>query len=558
MVSDGRSGLHKSPQCDHAEGMGSSERKLCLEFADKDALALVLTEFTDSNGSVHPYQPSDGGGQKALTGFVLLLLNYVLTTLRSATQSKDFQITVDIQSESPFHALATELERKSWIWRIFAPATNQPHGLLMVRTIFEPMAGDYRHGKGKKSRVLRIRGSRLRRRNVGVKIDGDAVTDLRRLKKLRDDILENWRERYARRASTILPRSPRELRGIRGSNSLMILGDEIELPDLLTPGSSQSSIEAAYSAIVGVPTARKLASYWTAAVRSVADGDFAAQERVGTLITEAGSENVRVRGVGLYLTAEGVRLQGDLASTEPLRAHFHEKASQLYHEAIDLVPGDPRPYRGLARIDEYKDRLGEASHGFEYAEMLLNVTASVREGASKIPFIAHERLRVLRHKIHCILHERDSSTSSGWNSVQKTIELEGMVAKCERLHEELMPLFASQARWFQIEWFMGLVFLGKAYGALGEPVKMVQMLTNALAARRGMLAPTATFSLVDYANVEWWISAASYPTAGQDREFRVLVERLRECLQGRDTHAIVRAIDAILRNNRPPWKRSRD
>ncbi len=120
---------------------------------------------------------------------------------------------------------------------------------------------------------------------------------------------------------------------------------------------------------------------------------------------------------------------------------------------------------------EVRGRYDEALEYFWKAKGLC-LLGLASAGPKERPDLAHEVLRTSRHLIHCLLDIRRTSPSSPWNRENKRQELQGYILECENLHRELMPVFKAEEKWSTIEWFMGLVFVAKAWAAVGNQEKM--------------------------------------------------------------------------------------
>lgn len=324
-----------------------------------------------------------------------------------------------------------------------------------------------------------------------------------------------------------------------------------ELPDLLTPGVPPAQLQRFYSRHLGADLAGKLATYSRDAIAAVESGNFEQQVKLGKVIAEAGEEFPQLLAVGKYFTGEGLRLLGDIAVGQNERERYYRDAALSYHEAVQANEGDPRPLRGLARIEERKENLDKAEYGFEEAEaltMLLKVkTAS---GAASF-YLQHELLRVMRHKIHCLLAIRARNRASKWNSVRKTSELFGLVIRADNAHRELMGSFADQPRWSQIEWFMGWVFLAKAWGSLQQRDQLYLALLHGLAARRTLLRRNAPLDNVERMNLNWWIEVALSFRSLLDSKFTQAVERMKGALSINQNEEVLRLIDGLVQGIHP-------
>ena len=178
-------------------------RTLSLDFErEGTSTQLSLVTFCASlNHNNHTYCPSQGGGWgPALMGFALFLLEFKLA---EGKNSKDFTYPIPLARKSPLKTFAEELEKKSWIWLIFAKETDQKFGFQMVSAIFRPASGDHRHGKKGKPRKLRIRGSEMRRESVTIKFQNKRITDQPGLRRLVTAISKDWNEKFGSVSDTL-------------------------------------------------------------------------------------------------------------------------------------------------------------------------------------------------------------------------------------------------------------------------------------------------------------------------------------------------------------------
>jgi hypothetical protein len=168
----------------------------------------------------------------------------------------------------------------------------------------------------------------------------------------------------------------------------------------------------------------------------------------------------------------------------------------------------------------------------------------------------HEHLRVARHKIHCLLDIRESNRNCAWNRANKYHELYGLVTQCDNLHHELMGNFKTQKAWWQIEWFMGLVFLAKAWGHLKQPDRTLFCLLNSLSIRRQMLSEHSTLSQIERSNLQWWINVALASNDILTKQFLTSVTQLQTAMADKEGATLVVAIDDLLRPFMPPGERA--
>ena len=116
-----------------------------------------------------------------------------------------------------------------------------------------------------------------------------------------------------------------------------------------------------------------------------------------------------------------------------------------------------------------------------------------------------------------------------------------------------MPKFAGEPEWYYIEWFMGFVFIAKAWAAVGNYTRMQTSLALALDARRRIMKATESLSAVERANLEWWLAVARGPGNVFAADFTKRLDRLDQTLKSPDAAATAAAIDDIVGPFVPPW-----
>lgn len=330
-----------------------------------------------------------------------------------------------------------------------------------------------------------------------------------------------------------------------------------EFADLWTPGLGKKLFLSSYAPIVGNDYAGELWSYSRKAIKAVEDGDFSMKLQIGrTLHTEV-SEWVPLRAMGHYLAGEGNRLLADLDANRSRQLTFLTKAAEDYQAALFLFPSDPRPLRGLGRLLETRGEIGEALPLLEEAKAmsLLRLSKLSPTDRRLRPDAAHEALRTTRHLIHCLLEIRRTNKLSEWNLEHKTQQLIGYIVECENLHRELMPHFRQQERWWLIEWFMGLVFLARAWGAVGERARMTLSLLHALQTKRRSMS-NSRLTPVDRINLQWWLDVAFSAPSGPDPLIVPKLEAIQNSLAAFSDEEVLRHVSGLLLLHLPPWETS--
>jgi hypothetical protein len=319
-----------------------------------------------------------------------------------------------------------------------------------------------------------------------------------------------------------------------------------------TPGMTENAFLQFYAPLIGKGEAQQLWTISRSSIEAVAKGDFAKQVSLSTELASIVPENSVLAGEAAYFKGEGLRLLADIDPVPAKREELRAQAIEQYAQASILLDKDPRPLRGLGRITELKGDLDGALKYFTIAKGLCLIEGAHNSLTSDLD-LAHEILRTTRHFVHCLLDIRTTNPASVWHRVRKEQELQGYLQECENLHLEHMPRFQVDPEWYYIEWFMGFVFLARAWGSLGHYAQMQRTLVKALDARRRMLRTSAQLSTVERANLDWWIRVAKTGTDGFEPEFATAVGRLEEALEENDFAGLELAIEDIVGPFVPPW-----
>jgi len=322
--------------------------------------------------------------------------------------------------------------------------------------------------------------------------------------------------------------------------------------DLWTPGLSRAEIIAHYSPLVGDDTAHQLVVLSESAIAAVGGGDFAAQLAIGQRLIALDTGNKYLQAEGTYLSAEGYRLLADVEPTPSLAAELQQKALEHYRIASELLPEDPRPLRGIGRTLEVQGEYDDAFRAFTDAKGIC-LRHIARSGVGLRPDVAHETLRTTRHLIHCLLDIRSTNPLTDWRRENKTRQLEGLLFESENFHRELLPQFRHNQSWYLIEWFMGFVFLARAWGEVGNSECMQRSLAFALDARRKLMNHEEPLSNIERSNLRWWIAVAKERATSFAPRTWQLIEQLSESLDSGDSRVVYRLIDDILLPTTAPW-----
>lgn len=351
---------------------------------------------------------------------------------------------------------------------------------------------------------------------------------------------------------SLTPASPHAPRVARPSQASIDKLLDVRRLSVWTPGTDEAAFRAFYSPLLGDTEATRLWAVNQAAIGAVAGGEFSRQVELADSLASSVPEDSVLAGEAAYFKAEGLRLLADLEPAQPKKDALRAEAIEQYQRAHERLKDDPRPLRGIGRITELKGDFDGALTYFKTAKGLC-LTEMYRDSTVPKLDLEHETLRTTRHFIHCLLDIRATSPANTWHRHDKERELEGHLQECENLHYELMPTFKNEPEWFYIEWFMGLVFLAKAWGALGQYSRMEVALAKALDARRHIMQPAAPISVVERANLEWWLSVARGQGNVFDSDFVKRVDRLDAALRSNETTAVAMATEDILRRFSSPW-----
>lgn len=326
----------------------------------------------------------------------------------------------------------------------------------------------------------------------------------------------------------------------------------IQRVSLWTPGATESQFVTFYAPLIGDNDATQLWALSRAAVAAVAEGQFQKQVELGDQLARLVPDKSVLAGEAAYFKAEGLRLLADLEPSGARKAELQAQAVEAYERASGLLPNDPRPLRGLGRIAELQEKYDGALKYFTLAKGICLTEMSRSSTISELD-LAHEILRTTRHFIHCLLDIRATNPVSVWHRDHKERQLEGHLQECENFHRECMPKFAGEPEWYYIEWFMGFVFIAKAWAAVGNHSRMQMSLALALDARRRIMKAGDSLSAVERANLEWWLAVARGPGNVFNADFTKRLDRLDQALRNRQAPAIAAAIDDIVGPFVPPW-----
>lgn len=326
----------------------------------------------------------------------------------------------------------------------------------------------------------------------------------------------------------------------------------VQRASLWTPGTTEQEFLSFYTPLFGSDEALNLWNISRAAIQAVADGDFSTQINTAHALAGSPASESVLAGEAAYFKAEGLRLLAGIERSPARKEDLLSQAMEQYMTAREILKDDPRPIRGVGRLLELQGELDKALMKFQAAKGLC-LTALSQVPATAQLDIVHEILRSTRHFIHCLLDIRTTNPVSVWHRTRKEQELEGYLLECDSLHFEYMPLFISNTGWYYIEWFMGLVFLAKAWGSLGRYPKMQRDLVAAMDARRRLMPPNREISDVERANLQWWHSVAQEQREHLERTFIIQIDKLDQAVALNQSGVIDAVIGDIIETFMPQW-----
>lgn len=321
----------------------------------------------------------------------------------------------------------------------------------------------------------------------------------------------------------------------------------LDFPDILTPGSSSQDLVSALTPKMDSSLAHHLGTLSEAAISAVETGDFDLHISIGKEIEAIACDFREIEAAGRYFVAEGYRLQAGLEPVAAQKGALLQSAIEYYTMSLESCQNNPRALRGLARVNEVQQHFDEAMAFLERAKGLALTELAANPQSKRQIYLSHEILRITRHHIHCILDIQATNPSSRWHRESMKRQLEGYVVESDNLHRDKMPLFNDRKHWLYIEWFMGLVFLAKAWGNSGDSIKMILYLLQALWCRRQLLNGSRPLTKVEQDNLRWWLHTASSEAAkSMSRGFNVGVEQLAQALSFGRIDDVLQQIDDLL------------
>jgi len=323
------------------------------------------------------------------------------------------------------------------------------------------------------------------------------------------------------------------------------------LPDVLTPVfDGRCPIVSSYAPVVGEEAARWLGDIQMRVTDTIEQANFAAQQRIAKDLLAEDLGIIELRASAYYLLGEATRLQADFCD-DGAREQLLDAATDAYGAAVDLN-GSIRALRGLGRVREVRGDIAGALrlYGRARAGALLAYTDG---GDAPDSEAAHEVLRATRHYVACASQASLASPTGLPVPHSKLTQFHGAIAESCDLHYTILPGFSASTRWMQIEWFMGLVLLARAYTVVGNHHQSWLCLAHALDARIGMMDPAQpSLSAIERGNLLWWLRCARAVKAPVP-DFDAQLDLLDAAVESGDTSTAWVTMCDIVWPIRPPW-----
>jgi hypothetical protein len=335
-----------------------------------------------------------------------------------------------------------------------------------------------------------------------------------------------------------------------GSPSVAVNRGTGIVPDLLTPTDYQT-LGTVLVREFGAQTGKQLVKTAQSIVSSIELGNFERQVDLGARLYQDLDLPLIIRASGAYLMGEGLRLQMPNQAPE-LRSAFLERAKEMYAISLELNRDNPRAMRGLGRISELEGGYSKALDLYTKARETVSAKLADRYSVEQQPMLFHELLRITRHRVNCLSGAQGGPAKSG----TKLHTLELLLQETEELHNKYLGDFQFRPNWFDLEWFMGLVFIGKAWGTVGNVFRMSLCLIFALQHKRYLLGPQTTLTAIDRENLYWWLGAAE--DCGDrlpDWKLNPLLQKLRLALDSHADLKVVQIVDELIHRGLPPNRR---
>lgn len=321
----------------------------------------------------------------------------------------------------------------------------------------------------------------------------------------------------------------------------------ILVPDLLTPIAS-NTLARVLSLEFGTEVGEDILRIAKSAVSSIEEGNFTLQVELGKEIYVHPELPPPLRATGAYFMAEGYRLQmASRPSSE--KTSFLKRAEEMYAASLGLSGENPRALRGLGRVAEMAGDYSKALGLYTKARESVSAGLANSAYANQHPMMVHELLRISRHRINCLSSMENAATRSSSN--RQTLEL--LLEETESLHLDHLVAFRAWPKWMQLEWFMALVFIGRAWGSLGNDIRMSTCLTSALHCKRTLMSARLVLTPVDRENLTWWVSVANECSKKVPKwELVPLIQRMDAALTAGADLKVLQSMRELIRKGLPP------
>jgi hypothetical protein len=328
---------------------------------------------------------------------------------------------------------------------------------------------------------------------------------------------------------------------------------------LWTPGQMSEAVFGQVCASIGPELAAGVRELSREAIHAIGCGDFVRQQAVAERAFELGRAHpeTSLRGEGLYLKGEALRLQADFAVTREQQRALRKEAAENYGMAEDALRGDPRPIRGQARMIELAGDLDASCAGYERALAAVELHAA-RPHEGNCLSLVHERIRTLRHKIVCLADMQRGAPFSTPETQRRAHEIRMCLELSEIDHESSLRLFAGpgtgQEDWLCIEWFASSALHAKGWAEIDAAVHAAARLVTSLDARLRMLPPAGPLSAVELGNLRWWARGARDVQGSFEPVQRAPLTLLMQAVDvGAERETIHRLGKGLLMAGRPYW-----
>jgi hypothetical protein len=325
--------------------------------------------------------------------------------------------------------------------------------------------------------------------------------------------------------------------------------------DLWTPGQSPEAIIREFAPFLGPVGAQAVSALSRDAIGAIGTGDFARQQQVAEEAIRLGEDAPKtpLRGEGLYLKAEALRLMADFKADRAEARRLRTEADGLYLEAEAVLRGDPRPIRGRARTMEVLGDLDVAAQEFERAIAAVDARRPFAKGGDQLS-LAHEQVRSLRHKMSCLAAMHAQAPLATSEAQRRGEEIRRILMASEPQHRDALKLFEDNRDWWVIEWFMALVLHAKAWNAIKENGLAAKRLEWSLRLRLQMMPDDGPLTAVELGNLHWWSGVAHEARGAFESSQERALEVLNAALDRGDERRVIKALgQRFLSAGEAPW-----